>query len=187
MLLLTIIFITALLGCCSVIFGKSNDLLSGGTKFANTTVWAAIIQTDPTLSGVMGRDFHKVPQGVVGTTTENALKRHGNARNMTQKLPFPVVPWMSVYAANCPFRNGKGNDRGVAMAHYQIWADFVYQGKFGVNKAIAKDQDILLVFEDDAVIAVRDIESSLSAELSSMSVDWLFLGWCYGRRGMPMW
>jgi hypothetical protein len=82
----------------------------------------------------------------------------------------------------------KGNDRGVAMPHYQIWADFLFQGshKRGRDVLIASDRDVLLVFEDDAVIAVQNIKASLEREISNMSSDLLFLGWCYGRKCMPM-
>eukprot|EP00596_Hydrurales_sp_CCMP1899_P004193 CAMPEP_0119039714 /NCGR_PEP_ID=MMETSP1177-20130426/9336_1 /TAXON_ID=2985 /ORGANISM="Ochromonas sp, Strain CCMP1899" /LENGTH=251 /DNA_ID=CAMNT_0007003925 /DNA_START=550 /DNA_END=1305 /DNA_ORIENTATION=- len=161
---------------------------AGGTKFANTTVWAAMIQTDPTVAGVLGRDFHKVPQGVNGTAVDNAWARVEHAKKMTVDLPFNVAFWWSVYAPNCPSRNAKGNDRGVSMAHYQIWADFEFQGrhKRGKDRLIASDRDVLIVFEDDAVIAVKDVNASLEIEISKMNTDLLFLGWCYGRRGMPM-
>jgi hypothetical protein len=51
----------------------------------------------------------------------------------------------------------QGNDRGVSMAHYQIWADFEFHGrhKRGKDRLIATDRDVLIVFEDDAVIAVK--------------------------------
>lgn len=56
-----------------------------------------------------------------------------------------------------------------------------------MDKAIAKDRDILVVFEDDAVIAVKNVTHALLLELSDMSTDLLFLGWCYGRgHKMPM-
>ncbi len=79
----------------------------------------------------------------------------------------------------------------MALAHHQIWADFVLQGRITklnpTNSAFsAHDQDILIVFEDDAVIAVKNVTNALFQELSDMSTDLLFLGWCYGRRNMPM-
>lgn len=166
---------------------RTTELIeAGGTKFANTTVWAAMIQTDPTVAGILGRDFHKVPQGVNGSAVDNAWARVEHAKKMTIDLPFSVSFWWSVYAPNCPTRNAKGNDRGVSMAHYQIWADFEFQGrhKRGKDRLIASDSDVLIVFEDDAVIAVKDVKASLEVEISDMSTDLLFLGWCYGRRGM---
>ena len=44
----------------------------------------------------------------------------------------------------------------------------------------------MVVFEDDAVIAVKNVTYALHRELSDMTTDLLFLGWCYGRRFMPM-
>jgi GR25 family glycosyltransferase involved in LPS biosynthesis len=75
------------------------------------------------------------------------------------------------------------------LSHYQIWADFVNQGKVlpgGINNPNALDDDIIVIFEDDAVIAVKNVTYSLYNEISKMDVDLIFLGWCYGRRHMPM-
>ena len=164
------------------------SLHSGGTKFGNTTVWGAMILTDPTVAGLMGRDFSRVPQGVNGTAVDNAWARVDHAKEMTKSLPFNIEFWWSVYAQSCPHMVNKGNDRGVSLAHYQIWSDFEMQGrhKSGRDRAIASDRDVLIVFEDDAVIAVKNIKASLETEISNMSADLKFLGWCYGRRGMPM-
>jgi hypothetical protein len=79
-----------------------------------------------------------------------------------------------------------GNDRGVALAHHQIWTDFVYQGKKGSDAPVARNADLLIVFEDDATITVNNITFALEKELANMPTDILFLGWCYGRRFMPM-
>ena len=159
-----------------------------GTAFANTTVWAAMILTDPMTAGVLGRDFYRVPQGVNGTAVDNAYRRIEHAKETVKTFPFPVDMWWSVYAPECPGRKTKGNDRGVAMAHYQVWADWDFQGRKGADKATAKDTDVLVVFEDDAVAAVKDVVKALAHELSPqvMRSDLNFLGWCYGRRGMPM-
>ena len=159
-----------------------------GTKFANTTVWGAMILTDPMTAGVLGRDFYRVPQGVNGPAVDNAYRRIEHAKNTVKTFPFPVDMWWSVYAPECPGRKTKGNDRGVAMAHYQIWADWEYQGRKGADKATAKDTDVLIVFEDDAVTAVKNLVASLEYELSPthFKSHLNFLGWCYGRRGMPM-
>jgi predicted phosphohydrolase len=48
------------------------------------------------------------------------------------------------------------------------------------------NKDILIMLEDDAVVAIKDIQPVLEKELSSMTTDHLFLGWCYGRKYMPM-
>jgi hypothetical protein len=69
------------------------------------------------------------------------------------------------------------------MAHFQIWFDFVHQTR-DPNLA----DSVIIIFEDDAVIAVQNVSWSLEVELLSMDTDLLFFGWCYGRnpRHMPM-
>ncbi len=36
------------------------------------------------------------------------------------------------------------------------------------------------------MVAVKDVKKVLTDEFQSMTTDHLFLGWCYGRRYMPM-
>ena len=66
------------------------------------------------------------------------------------------------------------------MAHYQIWANWEYQGRLGSHKSTASDSDVLVVFEDDVAITVKNITRSLEQELSpgNMKSDFNFLGWC---------
>jgi hypothetical protein len=155
-----------------------------GTRVGNITVFGAMILTDPDISSILGRDFHKVPQGVNGSTAQNAEGRIQNGKYTASQLPFDVQFWFSLHAPPCPNRKNKGNDRGVALSHYQIWLDFVTQGE--KYKESASDSDILVLLEDDAVIAVPNIAQILENEFNSMTTDHLFLGWCYGRRYMPM-
>jgi hypothetical protein len=90
----------------------------------------------------------------------------------------------SLHAPGCPNRKNKGNDRGVAFSHFQIWLDFVFQGeKFNHE---VHDSDVLVMLEDDAVVAVNNVHEVLIRELSQMTTDHVFLGWCFGRRYMPM-
>lgn len=174
----------------NIIYARARPLqqqsMPQGTKVGDLNIWAGMIYTDPITAGIMGRDFNRVPQGVNGTAQQNAFRRIRHAENMTAQLPFPVQKWWSVYVSSCPSRMNKGNDRGVMMAHYQIWADFVYQGRLGSDKEVAKDSDVLIVFEDDAVIAVRDIKHSIQQALAAMNKDLMYFGWCYGRRHVPM-
>ena len=65
--------------------------------------------------------------------------------------------WWSVYAPSCPGKVSKGNDRGVTMAHFQIWYDFVYRTR---DPKLAENS-VIVVFEDDAVIAVENVTWSL--------------------------
>ena len=107
-------------------------------------------------------------------------------------LPFPVIPWPSVYAQDCPGRGPRVKSvyggRGCDMAHYQIWADWEYHGRLGADKANASDSDVLVVFEDDAVITVKNVTLSLEQELSpgNMHSDLNLLGWCYNQHNNVM-
>jgi len=160
-----------------------------GTAFAGHNIYGTIISTDPKMARIMGRDFHKVPQGVDGTPANNANKRMEHAKAMSAQLPFSVETWWSVYTQNCPKRKTKGNDRGVMLAHYQIWQAWDYQTRelqrSGHGNSTS-NKDLLVIFEDDANIAVKNVTAALHTEISNMNTDILFLGWCYGRRGIPM-
>jgi hypothetical protein len=181
------LLIVLLLQYCSISVQQSRDSKHDsikGTRFANTTVYAGMILTDPMIADVLGRDFHRVPQGVNGTAKANAEWRIENGKKTAAELPFKVEFWYSLHAPACPKRKNKGNDRGVTLSHYQVWHNFVTQGN--KNPKMATDQDILVLLEDDAVIAVRNVHHVLHQELSDMNTDHLFLGWCFGRRYMPM-
>lgn len=59
-----------------------------GTIFANTTVYGAMILTDPAIADVLGNDFHRIPQGVKGSPRDNALLRVEYGTNVSKALPF---------------------------------------------------------------------------------------------------
>jgi hypothetical protein len=166
----------------------ANVFREGGEIFAGRKVYGAVINTDPKMSMVMGRDFHKVPQGVKGSPASNAIQRLEQSRNVAAQMPFTVESWWSVYTQSCPNTATKGNDRGVMLAHYQIWSSFAYRSDRSIKGLATADQDdddILVIFEDDASIAVNNVTRALYTELSVMKTDLLFLGWCYGRRYIP--
>ena len=48
------------------------------------------------------------------------------------------------------------------------------------------DTDVLVVFEDDAESAIENLNVTIVQELSSMSTDILYLGWCEGRLARPV-
>ena len=147
--------------------------ITQGTKFANATVWGATILTDPKLAHLLGRQNKN--------HIEHARQRRKHAEETMRLLPFPVVAWSSVYAQDCPGDFKPNSRRGCAMAHYQIWVNWEYEGRLGSDKAIASDSDVLVVFEDDADITVKNITRSLEQELSpgNMKSDINLLGWCY--------
>jgi len=145
-------------------------------------IYSAIIVTDPLLADILGRDFHRVPQGVNGSATDNANFRWANSRELVAVLPMQVQTWHSVFSSSCPDKVSRGNDRGVMMSHFQIWFDFVHN----TRRDPLMELSWIVVFEDDAVVAVENVTSSLMNEFNSVNVDLVFLGWCYGRRQMPM-
>ena len=159
--------------------------ISQGTKFANATVWGAMILTDPKVARLLGKkhtdrdkDHDKI-----------AHQRRKQANETMRLLPFPVDTWPSVYSQACPGEFKPNSRRGCAMAHYQIWVNWEYEGRFGSNKAIASDSDVLVVFEDDVAITVKNLTRSLEQELSPliMTSDYNLLGWCCEYRDMmPM-
>jgi hypothetical protein len=156
-------------------------------------IQATIILTDPKLSASINDKFIRKDQRLDnGTYYDEALRRIQNGRKFASSLPFPVQEWWSIQCGPCPklqrekkIANGKsrGNDRGVSLAHLQIWDNFLYEGRNGFNRTA---HDVLVVFEDDAVSAVTDLKWSLDRELMNVDVDLLFLGWCKGSKGFPM-
>ena len=59
-------------------------------------------------------------------------------------------------------------------------------GSLYKNHSPFKDENIIVIFEDDADIAVTDLHDALHDELSNMTTDLLFLGWCVGRAAKPV-
>lgn len=48
------------------------------------------------------------------------------------------------------------------------------------------DEDILVVFEDDADSTIKELNITLLEEFNQMTTDVLYLGWCEGRRARPV-
>lgn len=66
--------------------------LSGGSDFilfANKKIFGAIINTDPMIATVMGRDFYRVPQGVNGSMS---MKTAFALLSYNYTYFFPTVP-----------------------------------------------------------------------------------------------
>lgn len=139
-----------------------------------------------------------------------------NYQVLQSQLPFNLTRWSAVVAGPCPhYPNGHKTERGLAWAHYRIWREFEYfdyelilqhqnNSQHGVltsesglymiypNGTMVKDglpytdDDILVIFEDDAISAISELNSTLKEEFSDMKVDMLFLGWCEGRAARPV-
>jgi hypothetical protein len=156
-----------------------------------------------------------------GNATDMAAVRAQHARNMYSQLPFPTVEWPPVFTKPCPQHiYGHKTERGLALAHYQIWLEFIYfdndviqdvrkkkvkdkyestwwtshsgsyigyaNGTMTKNGIPFREDDIIVIFEDDADIAVIDINQTMKEELSTMTTDILYLGWCDGRAARPV-
>jgi hypothetical protein len=68
---------------------------------------------------------------VIGADTAGnaARTRMVHARALQAQLPFEVAEWPGVFTTRCPQKkhmNHHKTERGVAIAHYQIWNDFSY-------------------------------------------------------------
>jgi hypothetical protein len=48
------------------------------------------------------------------------------------------------------------------------------------------EDDMIVIFEDDADIAVSNVVGAMRDELSNMTTDLLYLGWCEGRLAKPV-
>jgi hypothetical protein len=173
---------------------STNSFVRGTSQLVqNTTVYGAMI------TSAYG-DLQENRRGQSAASADNiASQRWANARDMIAKLPFPVTLWPPVIARSCPYTSSQHKtERGLAFAHLQIWMDFSYQTRYPEmdgdsaheapdrNEYPPQDKDILVIFEDDAEIAVEDISHVLAAELSDMRSDLLYLGWCEGRLAKPV-
>lgn len=69
-------------------------------------------------------------------------------------------------------------------------ADGVYvafsNGTLVKNQTPYKEEDILVIFEDDAMSVIDNTNITIIEEFSDMKVDILYLGWCEGRTARPV-
>jgi hypothetical protein len=155
----------------------------------------AMILTDPKLAPV----FAPKSSGEENDQTVYAERRVEYGRATAATMPFPVAFYWSVYAPDCPGRTfGRKNSvhaRGVALSHFQIWADFARGGeriflakpnKRGdddkQNRSVNRSSsDVLVILEDDAEVSVKNLTAVLAVELANMNTDLLYLGWCETR------
>ena len=69
------------------------------------------------------------------------MTRLAHARSMQEMLPFPVAEWPGIFTMRCPQNRHKKHktERGVAMAHYQIWHEFAFFDYRVMEASIKKD------------------------------------------------
>ena len=144
-----------------------------GTVFANATIWAAMIVSDLKNTPLLSKKEN--------VKVKSIDLRRKQAEETTKSLPFPVEIWPSIHVPGCPEAKPRMIPRSSDMSHYQIWHHWEYEGRFGFDKAIASDTDLLVVFEGDAVVTVTNITRSLEQELAPKNIrsDLMLLGLCY--------
>jgi len=124
----------------------------GQTILRDRIVTTAVIVTDELVAkyDVLTSTEKSGGGGVAGIADEEATalektmlqrlalihKRQENVRNLFSKLPLAYEEWPSVISGACPASfmsrgdfSHKASERGLGMAHYQIWRDWYYRYK----------------------------------------------------------
>jgi hypothetical protein len=192
-------------------------------KIKNQTISGAIIisnlmsESNPD-ANLLSKTWRDGMEAQNLTATDIVHIRNEHARKFISLMPFPVIEWPAVFTRPCPSNsNGHKSERGLALAHYQIWLDYLYfdpdvlnavkhnsiHGAYTVtstsgtftayeNGTLHKnghefhDDDIIVIFEDDADVAVLDANTTILEELHMMNTDLLYLGWCEGKAARPI-
>jgi hypothetical protein len=182
-----------------------NDRLIPGLSIHGAVIVSDLFaQNDTLLASTINKDDH-----------QKILARIRNVKDLEAQLPFNLTHWSAITAGPCPhYPTGHKVERGLLWAHYRIWRDFVFfdedvllqanqtkqtsQSKNGVfvdygngtrtkDHTLFKDEDILVVFEDDASSCISDTHDTIVEELRDMKgVNILYLGWCEGRAARPV-
>lgn len=94
----------------------------------NITIYGAVITGGHPLDS-------PIKPNVPTSNSSSSLSSHAdiiaarmqNVRQLQHLLPFPLVEWPPIFTKPCPqFSHGHKTERGVALAHYQIWLDFIF-------------------------------------------------------------
>jgi len=81
---------------------------------------------------------------------------------------------------------GSATSASTAAAQDEAWYRDQPPGLYK-NGVLFRDDDIIIIFEDDVEIAINGLDSTLREELNDMATtDLLFLGWCEGRLARPV-
>ena len=96
--------------------------------------------------------------------------------------------WPGVFTGDCPGVDNvvlrgdkaKGMDRGLLIAHREIW-DHHIKSRYrnAERKKIREEDDVMLIFEDDMYPMVPNHALNALREINRMSSDVHWLGWCY--------
>lgn len=111
-------------------------LTLGNQTFINgVSVHGAIIMSDyDNARGTPPSSVKSSPNATQTTMEAKIMARGVHARQFMSAMPFAVVEWPPVFTKECPNRPHQhhkkrhhgATERGLALAHYQIWLDFIY-------------------------------------------------------------
>ena len=90
--------------------------------------------------------------------------------------------WGGVYSSQCPRSKPYVDEYhtaskmvGISMAHLRVLRDFHHRMK------LSMDQNVLIVFEEDAICGVPNCGERALNEVMSSKVDFLQMSWCFGE------
>lgn len=109
------------------------DTLGTTNLIQNRTVFGAIISVEHIVKHTGNlKHQHSASHGKEQNATSANMSSIG-LKNITYKLPFPVVHWPVVITKLCPSHRYRQSEShlhklfgGIAYAHYQVWLDFIY-------------------------------------------------------------
>ena len=124
--------------------------------------------------------------GLNVTVNPRSLKMDSYNQNADKEL-FRFQAWPPVFTNDCPSvvpvqreDKVKGMDRGLLIAHREIWDHFVRSREKNPERLkISEDDDVMLVFEDDVYPMVPNHRLNMLREINRMRSDVHWLGWCY--------
>eukprot|EP01036_Dinobryon_divergens_P026758 gene26758-35441_t len=110
---------------------------------------------------------------------KSMVKLRGFFGNHSSHIKLSV--WGGVYSSQCPrsmpyvdaFHTSK-KMVGISMAHLRVLRDFHHRMK------LSMDQNVLMIFENDAICGVPNCGERALNEVMSSKVDFLQMSWCFG-------
>jgi hypothetical protein len=101
-----------------------------GNFVPNVTIYGAIITAggpSTPLQSITDQTNQLKSNSSIAPVMDVMTARMNNVKQLQQLLPFALVEWPPIFTKPCPqFSHGHKTERGVALAHYQIWLDFVF-------------------------------------------------------------
>lgn len=130
-------------------------------------------------------------------TAHSLAARSHNYLTLQAQLPFELVKWSAVFTTACPhYPTGHRTERGLIWAHYRIWREFAHfdetllslyvngssarvesadgvyaldvEGRRWKHGQVLRQDDVIVIFEDDAVSVIDALNTTMIEELSDM-------------------